>query len=426
MSAPAYELPAGLEAHEPPEARGLSRDGVRLLVTNRTDNSIGHSRFRDLPQLLAPGDLLVLNTSATLPAALPAACADGTMVELRLSTPAPGRDPERFWIVELRRGDAAFAAVEVDERLSLPADAAAWIFASYAGVRLWVARLDLPEPLEAYLAKHGNPIRYRYVPRRWPMSAYQNVYAVEPGSAEMPSAGRPLTAELITRLVAGGTLVAPITLHTGVSSQERDERPYPERYCVPEPTARLVNAVHEWGGRVIATGTTVVRALETAAQPDGTTAGHHGWTNLVVTPEQELQVVDGLLTGLHEAESSHLELLRAVAGEELLARSYEAALEHGYRWHEFGDSHLIFGVSRRSSSLNRDPPSLRVGTGDVATRHERVGGGQTLRHGQHARTRQPRESSAEDRGRRRLRPRRRALAYVLRGLAPARRNQHAS
>ncbi len=348
MSALAFDLPARLEAHEPPEARGLPRDGVRLLVTSRAEGTLVHSRFSDLPRFLAPGDLIVLNTSATLPAALPAIRADGTALELRLSTPAEGRDPDRFWIVELRRGDAPFAGARVGERLALAAGATASILAPYAGVRLWLARLDLPRPVEEYLGEHGHAIRYGHVPRRWPLSAHQNVYAVEPGSAEMPSAGRPFTAELITRLVAGGVLVAPVTLHTGVSSQGRHERPYPERFRVPAQTARLVNAVHGWGGRVIATGTTVVRALETVAQPGGTVAAAEGWTNLIVSPERGLWTVGGLLTGLHESDSSHLDILRALAGEELLAYSYAAALEHSYRWHEFGDSQLILGTTERS------------------------------------------------------------------------------
>jgi S-adenosylmethionine:tRNA ribosyltransferase-isomerase len=344
MSAAVFELPTRLEAHEPPEARGLARDDVRLLVADRTRGSVDHARFGDLPQFLAAGDLLVLNTSATLPAALPVTRADGTELELRLSTPAPGRNPERFWIVELREGDAPFDQVEVYDRLELPGGATARILAPYAPVRLWYASLDLPGPLEPYLAEHGRPIRYRYVPSSWPLSAYQNVYALEPGSAEMASAGRPFTAELITRLVAGGVLVTPITLHTGVSSQEHHERPYAERYRVPEESARLINAVHRWGGRVIAVGTTVVRALETVARPDGTVAAGEGWTNLVVTPERGLWAIDGLLTGFHEPEASHVDMLGAAAGEELLVRSYAAALEHGYRWHEFGDSHLILGT----------------------------------------------------------------------------------
>ena len=338
MSALTFELPARLEADRPPAAR----DGVRLLVANRADGSIVHSRFRDLPRHLAPGDLLVVNTSATLPAAVTATRPDGEALELRLSTPASDLDPERFWIVELRRGDEPYAA-GVGEGLMLPADATAELVAPFAAPRLWLARLDLEQPVVDYLTLHGRPIRYRYVPSSWPLAAYQNVYAVEPGSAEMPSAGRPFTTELITRLVAGGVLIAPITLHTGVSSQERRERPYAERFRVPRETARLVNAVREWGGRVVAVGTTVVRALETVARPDGTVTAGDGWTNLVVTPERGLWALDGLLTGWHEPQSSHLDVHPAVAGDQLLARSYDAALEHGYRWHEFGDSQLVLG-----------------------------------------------------------------------------------
>jgi S-adenosylmethionine:tRNA ribosyltransferase-isomerase len=331
-----------LEAHEPPEARGLPRDGVRLLVSSRGSDSIGHARFRELPRFLAPGDLVVVNTSATLPAAVPAMRADGSELELRFSTSVPGRDHDNtHWIVELRRGDEPFGAVEVGEELTLPAAARAGILAPYAARRLWLAHVELPEALESYLTQHGHPIRYGYVSHRWPLSAYQNVYATEAGSAEMPSAGRPFTPELITRLVAIGVVVAPISLHTGVSSQEHREPPYPERFRVPRQTASLVNAVHEWGGRVIAVGTTVVRALETVSQPDGTVVPGGGWTNLVVTTDRGLWAIDGLLTGLHEPQSSHLEILRAAAGEALLERSYEAALERGYLWHEFGDSHLI-------------------------------------------------------------------------------------
>jgi S-adenosylmethionine:tRNA ribosyltransferase-isomerase len=170
---------------------------------------------------------------------------------------------------------------------------------------------------------------------------YQNAFALEPGSAEMASAGRPFTAELVTRLVASGIHVAPLTLHTGVSSPERGEAPYPERYRVPETTARLVNAVHGWGGRVIAVGTTVVRALESVAASDGTVRAGEGWTNLVLSPERGVYAIDGLITGWHEPEASHLDLMRAIAEEDLLGRCYHEALEHGYLWHEFGDSHLI-------------------------------------------------------------------------------------
>jgi S-adenosylmethionine:tRNA ribosyltransferase-isomerase len=211
--------------------------------------------------------------------------------------------------------------------------------------RLWVATLDLGasgrDALLAYLDRYGRPIRYQYTGGDWPLTAYQTVYATEPGSAEMPSAGRPFTAELVTKLAAGGLLIAPVTLHTGVSSLERGEAPYAERYRVPTATARLVNAVHDWGGRVIAVGTTVVRALETVAAPDGVVAPGDGETSLVVSPRRGLRAIDGLLTGWHDPGSSHLDLLEAAVGVELLERSYEAARARGYLFHEFGDTHLI-------------------------------------------------------------------------------------
>jgi S-adenosylmethionine:tRNA ribosyltransferase-isomerase len=230
----------------------------------------------------------------------------------------------------------------VGARLALAGGAHAELVARFAGSdRLAVARLEFDEPLEDYLRRHGQPIRYGYVPEPWPLAAYQTVFALEPGSAEMPSAGRPFTAGLVTELVARGVLVAPVILHTGVSSLELGDPPLPERYHVPAATAKLANAARGWNGRVIAVGTTVVRALETVAAADGTVSEGEGWTNLVVTQERGLRAVDGLLTGLHESESSHLELLEAAAGADLVKRSYAAALAHGYLWHEFGDLHLI-------------------------------------------------------------------------------------
>jgi S-adenosylmethionine:tRNA ribosyltransferase-isomerase len=339
VSALAFALPERLEAHEPPEARGVARDGVRLLVAERATGALTHARFSDLPALLAPGDLLVVNRSATLAAAVPARRAGGAQVQLRFSTAAP--DSPALWVVELRAGDGnAPLRAECGETLALPGGARAEILAPYAGGhRLWLARVesDVPE----LLAQHGHPVRYGYVPREWPLAAYQTVFATEPGSAEMPSAARPFTSELVTRLVSAGVHIAPITLHCGVSSPESHEAPYPERYEVPESTARLVDAVRWWGGRVIAVGTTVVRALETVAGEDGSVAAGAGWTSLVVSPERGLRAVDGLITGWHEPQASHLRLLEAVAGRALLAASYDAALEAGYLWHEFGDAHLV-------------------------------------------------------------------------------------
>ena len=334
----ALELPVRLEAHEPPEVRGRGRDDVALLVATRHDLELVHARFRDIPQFLSAGDLLVVNTSATLPAALEAHLGE-QLFQLWLSAPTT----DDSWVVELRTSDRApHLRPPVGARLALAGAAHAQLVARFAGSnRLAVARFELDEPLEDYLRRHGQPIRYGYVPEPWPLAAYQTVFALEPGSAEMPSAGRPFTATLVTELVACGVLVAPVILHTGLSSLELGEPPFPERYHVPAATAELVNAVHGWNGRVIAVGTTVVRALETVAARDGTVSEGEGWTNLVVTPERGLRVTDGLLTGLHESESSHLELLEAAAGADLVKRSYAAALTHGYLWHEFGDLHLI-------------------------------------------------------------------------------------
>jgi S-adenosylmethionine:tRNA ribosyltransferase-isomerase len=340
-AAAAFELPGRLEAHEPPEARGLARDEVRMLVASRTDAEISHRGVRDLPAVLAPGDVLAINTSATLPAALTAVCADGSELDLHLSTPDPSGVAHR-WIVELRRDRLPFRAGRAGESLVLPAGGRARLLAPYlSGARLWIAELRLPESLPGFLARHGRPIRYRHAPGAWPLEDYQTVFASEPGSAEMPSAGRPFTAELVTALVARGIAVAPLVLHTGVSSLEQGERPYPERFVVPPATARLVNAARAEGGRVIAVGTTVVRALETVARPDGSVEPGGGWTHLVVCPERGVRAVDGLLTGWHEPTSSHLRLLEAVGGPSIVRRSYAAALAHGYLWHEFGDAHLI-------------------------------------------------------------------------------------
>ena len=336
MIEPALSEP--LEGVEPAEVRGADRADVALLVASRADDVLVHARFRELPRFLRAGDLLVVNTSATLPASLPARL-DGEELELHLSTPVDGARG----VVELRTAERMpFRGARAGARLELPAGAHAELLAPYLGSsRLFVARLALCQPVVEYLRRHGRPIRYLHTPEEWPLDAYQTVFALHPGSAEMPSAGRPFSADLVTELVARGVLFAPLTLHAGVSSLELGESPYPERYRVPAETARLVNAVRAWGGRVIAVGTTVVRALETVSAPDGTVTAGEGLTSLVVTPERGLRALDGLLTGWHEPRSSHLQLLEAAAGPELLRRSYEAAAAHGYRFHEFGDSHLI-------------------------------------------------------------------------------------
>src|SRR4051812_18533189 len=236
--------------------------------------------FRGLPAYLRAGDLLVVNTSATVPAALSAG-----NVDVHLSTPVPG-DPER-WVVELRRCGARYRGGRAGDRLELPGGATAELLAPYLSPgRLWIAALDLPVALHAYLAEHGRPIAYAHLAGPAPLEDLQTIFAGEPGSAEMPSAGRPFTPRVLDDLRARGVQVAPLVLHTGVSSQERGERPYPERYRVPALTATRVNAHRAAGGRVIAVGTTVVRALETVAARDGAVQAGEGWTGLTITPER--------------------------------------------------------------------------------------------------------------------------------------------
>ncbi len=345
-----FVLPAELEAGEPPEARGLARDEVRLMVSYGTDDRVIHTRFRSLPEFLAPGDLLVINTSGTLNAALEATRADGTPLELHLST----RLPAGMWLVEVRRPDGAASApfphAVAGETLSLPGGAHVTLHAPYqagdmpvpaGAVRLWVATLGLGDRVEPYLERYGFPIRYGYVRRGWPASYYQTVYATELGSAEMPSAGRAFTPELITQLVARGVQFAPLLLHTGVASLEDHEPPYEEFYRVPLESARLVNATRAAGKRVIAVGTTAVRALESVTASAGSAHPGEGWTRLVITPQRGIRAVDALLTGLHEPRASHLAMLEALAGIDHLRVAYGEALRERYLWHEFGDLHLI-------------------------------------------------------------------------------------
>lgn len=338
----AFDVPADREAGEPPEARGLQRDEVRLLVSYLSDDRIVHARFRDLTRYLQAGDVLAINTSATRPAALPATDAEGRERVLHLSTELPAG----LWLVELRRpqgpSTAPFFEAARGETYRLPQGASVTLYAPFGQKnRLWVAGLDLPRPLDAYLALHGSPIRYGYVHEEWPIDAYQTVYATEAGSAEMPSAGRPFTPELLTRLMAGGVQVMPLLLHAGVASLEAGEPLYEEYYRVPAATARAVNAARAAGGRVIAVGTTVVRALETVADQQGNVHPGQGWTDVVITPRRGLRAVDGMLTGFHEPQASHLALLETLAGAQHLRLAYGEALEEGYLWHEFGDLHLL-------------------------------------------------------------------------------------
>jgi S-adenosylmethionine:tRNA ribosyltransferase-isomerase len=340
-----FHRPPDSDATEPPEAHGVARDAVKLLVA--WPGGVSHARFADLGDHLRRGDLLVVNTSATLPAAVDGR-RGGRAIAVHFSTARA----EKLWVVELRpAGDATghLPDIRPGERIAMPGGAAIVIASSYpepgvAGARLWTARVVIEGPegsVAEYLAQHGRPIRYSYVPQQWPLRYYQTVFARQAGSAEMPSAARPFSTELVTALVAGGVAIAPITLHAGVSSAEAGEPPTAEPFEVPAATARMVNSARAAGSRVIAVGTTVTRALESAADADGVVRRAAGWTDLVLGPGRPARVVDGLITGWHDAGASHLLLLEAVAGPDLVAMAYREAVERGYLWHEFGDSALL-------------------------------------------------------------------------------------
>jgi S-adenosylmethionine:tRNA ribosyltransferase-isomerase len=337
-----FREPVESTAPAPAEARGLARDGVKLLVAR--PGEVVHERFTDLADHLEPGDVIVVNDSATVAAELDARSAAGPVV-LHLATPLD----DGSWVVEVRSAPTAeravldaepgdsFEAGPVVVRLLEPYPRAG-SSPTGRGNRLW--RASIAGPVAQRMGSHGRPIAYGYLPRRYPLSDYQSVFSTRPGSAEMPSAARPFTPALVTRLVAKGVAIVPVTLHTGVSSQEAGEAPQPERFAVSASTAGIVNAVRDSGGRVVAVGTTVTRALESAVAGDRVVP-REGWTDRVVTPADPPRVVNGLITGWHDPQASHLLLVEAVAGRELSQLAYDAAVAGGYLWHEFGDAALL-------------------------------------------------------------------------------------
>jgi S-adenosylmethionine:tRNA ribosyltransferase-isomerase len=351
LSAIEFSLPPELEASAPPEARGLRRDQVRLMVSNYSTNQIRHNRFYHLDKYLNEGDVLVINTSRTRNSALMATRADGTAVELHLST----HFDDDLWTVEVRAMDELGKTKHLEdaregEILCLPSAVTAILKGPYISdcidnsppsETLWLAKINFPYDVDRYLEQYGFPIRYNYVKDRWPLNYYQTVYATESGSAEMPSAGRPFTSRLLKRLSSKGIKIAPLILHTGVSNIETHEPPYKEFYRVPSETARIVNEARASGHRIVAVGTTTIRALETVTKANGESHAGEGWTCLVITPQRGLRAVNALLTGMHEPEASHLAILEALAGRPHIKFAYEEALRKGYLWHEFGDLHLI-------------------------------------------------------------------------------------
>ena len=341
-----FSVPEDRIATEPPELRGVPRDGVKLMMA--TPAGIRHTFFYRLGEQLNAGDVLVVNTSATVPGQL-----DGVRAGAAVVVHIANRLADGTRVTELRTAPDASAPVldgRTGERISLPVGGAVELIAPYpksgssptgVGNRLWRGRVTVSQTLSFYLLEQARPISYGYLNGSFPISAYQTIFALHPGSAEMPSAARPFSAELVARLVAQGVIFVPVTLHTGLSSQDVGEAPQPEWFEVSETTAHLVNSSKARGARVIGVGTTATRAIESAVKPDGAAAAVSGWTDLVISPGRPVRIVDGLITGWHNPEASHLLLVESVVGAELTQHAYDAAVAERYLWHEFGDSCLL-------------------------------------------------------------------------------------
>lgn len=334
-----FDRPETLVATTPPECRGLNRDEVRLLVSRPEGHT--HTRFANLVNFLEPGDILVVNESATIPASLPAEGKFGHFI-LNQST----NYGNNLWLIEPRwspaqSGPLPISSGDIVQAAGIPVR----MVVSYPGIsRLWFAQIE--GDLETAMYKHGQPITYGYIENPPGLDMYQTLFSTIPGSSEMPSAARPFTRRVLEGLQSKGIEILSIILHTGVSSLEVEfdnveEQPlFPEPFCVTSVTAEGINKAKLIGSRVIAVGTTVVRALESAWNGEKVQA-RRGFSRYYIYPGREINVIDGLLTGMHDPVTSHLALLYAISGKEMIKEAYQEALNEGYLWHEFGDSHLI-------------------------------------------------------------------------------------
>ncbi|MBS4177937.1 S-adenosylmethionine:tRNA ribosyltransferase-isomerase [Lederbergia citrea] len=335
-----FQIPKHLNALSPAEYRGKSREDVRLLVLDRLNGTTFHAHFNQLQDYLMPGDLLVINNSRTIPAVLTGKYKNNT-IEVRLSRQVS----EQEWDAVILGNTLAIGST-----LTFPGDMSAVVISD--GSELPLVTLSFSKSgldLLNHIYRIGLPIHYEYIDYPWPLDTYQTAFASVPGSVEMPSAGRALSWKMLNNLKEQGIDFGFLQLHTGLSYYGENMWPHPEKhpesYCIPLKTAQQIAKTKVNGGRVIAVGTTVVRALETAANEDGTVKPQSGLTSLYIKKDYQLTVVDGLLTGFHEPEASHLDLLTAFIEENHLIKAYSKALDQGYLWHEFGDMNLVLNMN---------------------------------------------------------------------------------
>lgn len=335
-----FQLPDQLNASIPPERRGVRRDRVKMLVLDRQNGHVEHTN--NLEDYLKAGDVLILNNSRTIPAQL-----SGTYLE---------GDNEKEVIVRLahRLSEDKWQALLIGrpkwnkgDKITFTPHLSAVVEESYSEKPLVTIKFSICcNALFDQFYSIGQPIRYEYIETPWDLDYYQTVFASVPGSVEMPSAGRAFSWEMILKLKKLGIQIGFIQLHTGLSYFESDKWSHhpeenTEEFIIPKETAKLIEKAKENGGKVIAVGTTVVRALEAMYLLNNKIEGLHQWTNLYIDSSYPLKVVDGLITGMHEPEASHLDMLSAFIEPDMLNKAYENAIAKHYLWHEFGDMNLI-------------------------------------------------------------------------------------
>lgn len=334
-----FHLPASLNATHPPERRGLRRDQVKMMVLDRVTGNVIHDRFIQLENYLKAGDILVLNNSRTIPAILRgdwhrSGKVIGRNIELRLARKKNDSVWEVLFVATNVKSGDCFKFSD-----SLEAKVIGEVFNSPLKIiQFTLQGNDLYEELYSM----GEPIRYEYIHHPWNLDYYQTVFASMPGSVEMPSAGRAFSWEILLKLQKRGVRLVFLQLHTGLSYLLDDEYAHSpedhfEEYSIRQEDMEAIKKAKDSGGKVIAAGTTVVRALETAVLKSAV----KGWTNLYITSDYELQLVDGIITGFHEPKASHLDMLTAFVEETRLFEAYDIAVEQNYLWHEFGDINLI-------------------------------------------------------------------------------------
>lgn len=331
-----FHVPDRLNADQPIEVSGRSRDAVKLMVLDSISGRTIHQQFHDLASHLQAGDVLVLNNSRTIPSVLKGRQGKRE-IEVRLSR----RITENSWEVLIATGlYSSHNQIEFENGITATIEG--------EGSELPLIRIRFNasgQKLYEMFYEYGEPIRYEYIEKPWPLEAYQTVYASVPGSVEMPSAGRAFTWKLIQQLKQKGVSVVFLQLHAGLSYYGNDQWPepshHPESYNIPKETAAVINDAKRNGNRIIAVGTTVVRTLETVANQDGFVQAGEGITTLYIKEGYTLKCVDGLITGMHEPEASHLDLLSTLIEKNKLMAAYKEAIQKEYLWHEFGDMNLI-------------------------------------------------------------------------------------